>query len=136
MKRVRLFFEIAIKMLLVHKQRTALSILGVLSGIAMLISVNNISRSTMENTKELLEKFGPELIVVEPAKVRVVGKGKTDYVPTTKLNFRDVELMRNNLIDVKNIVPVVNMGANAVYLGKSTKTTISGATKDIFDMRK
>jgi len=63
-------FELVIKMLLVHKQRTILSILGILFGIAMLVSVNNISRSTMKNTKELLENFGSELIVVEPAKVR------------------------------------------------------------------
>jgi putative ABC transport system permease protein len=90
----------------------------------------------MKNTRELLEKFGPELIVVEPAKVRVVGKGQTNYVPTLKLNFKDVELMKKNLIHAKHIVPVVNMGSAAIYMGKSTGTTITAATKDIFEMRK
>ena len=123
-------------MLLVHKQRTILSILGILFGIALLVSVNNISRSTMKNTKDLLEKFGSELIVVEPAKMRVVSKGKTDYIPTLKLNFKDVELMEKNLMHAKHIVPVVNMGASAIYMGKATGTTITAATKDIFDMRK
>jgi putative ABC transport system permease protein len=136
MKKIKLFVELVIKMLLVHKQRTILSILGILFGIAMLVSVNNISRSTMKNTKELLENFGSELIVVEPAKVRVVGKGQTNYVPTLKLNFKDVELMKKNLIYAKHIVPVVNMGSSAIYMGKSTNTTITAATKDIFGMRK
>ena len=136
MKKFRLFLEIVIKMLLVHKQRTILSILGILFGIALLVSVNNISRSTMKNTKDLLEKFGSELIVVEPAKMRVVSKGKTDYIPTLKLNFKDVELMEKNLMHAKHIVPVVNMGASAIYMGKATGTTITAATRDIFDMRK
>ena len=136
MKKFRLFLEIVIKMLLVHKQRTILSILGILFGIALLVSVNNISRSTMKNTKDLLEEFGSELIVVEPAKMRVVSKGKTDYIPTLKLNFKDVELMEKNLMHAKHIVPVVNMGAAAIYMGKATGTTITAATKDIFDMRK
>jgi putative ABC transport system permease protein len=136
MKKFRLFLEIVIKMLLVHKQRTILSILGILFGIALLVSVNNISRSTMKNTKDLLEEFGSELIVVEPAKMRVVSKGKTDYIPTLKLNFKDVELMEKNLMHAKHIVPVVNMGASAIYMGKATGTTITAATRDIFDMRK
>lgn len=136
MRKLKLFLEIVLKMLIVHKQRTILSILGILFGIAMLVSVNNISRSTMKNTRELLEKFGSELIVVEPAKVRVVGKGKTEYVPTLKLNFKDVDLMKKNLMYAKHIVPVVNMGTTAVYMGKSTNTTITAATTDIFSMRK
>jgi putative ABC transport system permease protein len=136
LRKLKLFLEIVLKMLIVHKQRTILSILGILFGIAMLVSVNNISRSTMKNTRELLEKFGSELIVVEPAKVRVVGKGKTEYVPTLKLNFKDVDLMKKNLMYAKHIVPVVNMGTTAVYMGKSTNTTITAATTDIFSMRK
>jgi len=136
MKRIRLFLEIVIKMLILNKQRTILSVLGILCGIAMLVSVNNIARSTMKNTRELLENFGSELIVVEPAKVRVVSKGRTDYVPALKLNFKDTEIMEDNLIHAKHIVPVVTMPSSAIYLGKSTRTTITAASKDLFSMRK
>lgn len=136
MKRIRLFLAIVIKMLILHKQRTILSVLGILCGIAMLVSVNNISRSTMKNTRELLENFGSELIVVEPAKIRVVGKDTTNYAPALKLNFNDAEIMENNLIHAKHIVPVVNMPSSAIYRGKSTQTTITAASKDIFQMRK
>ena len=136
MKRIKLFLEIVIKMLILNKQRTILSVLGILCGIAMLVSVSNIARSTMKNTRELLENFGSELIVVEPAKIRVVSKGKTNYVPALKLNFKDTEIMENNLIHAKHIVPVVTMPSSAIYLGKSTGTTITAASKDLFSMRK
>ena len=136
MKRIKLFLEIVVKMLVLNKQRTILSVLGILCGIAMLVSVNNIASSTMKNTRELLENFGSELIVAEPAKVRVVSKGRTDYIPALKLNFKDAEIMENNLIHAKRIVPVVNMPSKAAYLGKSTKTTVTAALEDLFSIRK
>ena len=135
MKKVRIFLRSIFQMLLVHKHRTLLSIMGVLFGIASLVAVGHISNATMKNTRNILDKLGPDLIVVEPEKVRVTGYGKNEYVQSQKLHLSDAETMKNSLTSDQEVVPVINMMTDTKYKQISANVLITAASVDIRDLR-
>ena len=135
MKKVRIFLRSIFQMLLVHKHRTLLSMMGVLFGIASLVAMGHISNATMKNTSLVLHTLGPDLIVVEPGKVRVTGYGKNEYVQSQKLHLSDAETMKNSLTSVQEVVPVINMMMDTKYKRISANVLITAASVDIRDLR-
>ncbi|MCA1927156.1 MAG: ABC transporter permease [Calditerrivibrio sp.] len=136
-----MFFKIFLYLKIVHgvfksfKVRTALAVFGVLLGAFSLVLVNNISRSLKVKVESEISKFGENTITVAAGRLMRHGKGGVlEKAKTMKL--RDAEMIRNNVVGVKDVSPYVKRGGVVRYEMNNAATSILGVDVNYFELKK
>ncbi len=127
--------RISVKALLRNKTRTALSMLGIIIGIAAVIAVVNLGEGLKESTANQLSDMGTNLIMVMRANQRRGGisMGSTNV---ESLTVRDCELIAENARNITMVSPVVNSGGQLVNGSKNWSGTVYGGSPDYLEIRK
>jgi putative ABC transport system permease protein len=127
-----------------NKLRSSLTVLGIVIGVAMVISVSSIGRGLDDNVRELVASIGSNVIFayhLEPFTLRMTQELRT----RKKLTFEDAQAI-GQLPHVKTVTagirffrPELGVGSYSVkYQDRKVKNTIlEGATsqaKDVFDL--
>ena len=127
--------RISAKALLRNKTRTALSMLGIVIGIAAVIAVVNLGEGLKQSTANQLSDMGTNLIMVMRANQRrggvSMGSGNVQ-----SLKVRDCELIAKNAKNVTLVSPVVNSGGQLVNGSKNWSGTVYGGSPDYLEIRK
>ena len=127
--------RISVKALLRNKTRTALSMLGIVIGIAAVIAVVNLGEGLKQSTANQLSDMGTNLIMVMRANQRrggvSMGSGNVQ-----SLKVRDCELIAKNAKNVTLVSPVVNSGGQLVNGSKNWSGTVYGGSPDYLEIRK
>jgi putative ABC transport system permease protein len=109
-----------------NRVRAALTSLGVLIGVAAVISMLSLGRGATRAVNEDLEAFGQNLLFVIPGDVRGPGRG-AGAKPFTD---SDVDAVRAQLAHTAAVAPTGSSGTIAVYGDASWTTTVTGITPD------
>ena len=127
--------RISAKALLRNKTRTALSMLGIIIGIAAVIAVVNLGEGLKESTANQLSDMGTNLIMVMRANQRRGGisMGSSNV---ESLTVRDCELIAENARNVTMVSPVVNSGGQLVNGSKNWSGTVYGGSPDYLEIKK
>ena len=127
--------RISVKALLRNKTRTALSMLGIVIGIAAVIAVVNLGEGLKESTANQLSDMGTNLIMVMRANQRRGGisMGSSNV---ESLTVQDCELIAKNAKNVTKVSPVVNSGGQLVNGSKNWSGTVYGGSPDYLEIRK
>ena len=127
--------RISAKALLRNKTRTALSMLGIVIGIAAVIAVVNLGEGLKQSTANQLSDMGTNLIMVMRANQRRggVSMGSSNV---QSLKVRDCELIAKNAKNVTLVSPVVNSGGQLVNGSKNWSGTVYGGSPDYLEIRK
>ena len=127
--------RISVKALLRNKTRTALSMLGIVIGIAAVIAVVNLGEGLKQSTANQLSDMGTNLIMVMRANQRRggVSMGSSNV---QSLKVRDCELIAKNAKNVTLVSPVVNSGGQLVNGSKNWSGTVYGGSPDYLEIRK
>ena len=127
-----------------NKLRSSLTVLGIVIGVAMVISVSSIGRGLDDNVRDLVASIGSNVIFayhLEPFTLRMTQELRT----RKKLTFEDAQAI-GQLPHVKAVTagirffrPELGVGSYSVkYQDRKVKNTIlEGATsqaKDVFDL--
>jgi len=131
----KIFLKNIFQVLILHKRRTLLSMLGVLFGILALVTVSHISIAMKKQIKNTLEKFGPNLVVVRAGEVRVTGRGIHQFSTAQTLKLNDAKAIKMTINGVKRVVPLVEAMFPLRYKGTIMWTKLIGATNEIKDLR-
>ena len=127
--------RISVKAMLRNKTRTALSMLGIVIGIAAVIAVVNLGEGLKQSTANQLSDMGTNLIMVMRANQRrggvSMGSGNVQ-----SLKVRDCELIAKNAKNVTLVSPVVNSGGQLVNGSKNWSGTVYGGSPDYLEIRK
>lgn len=133
----RLTVRSAFRALQAHTVRSALTILGIVIGIAAIIIVMSLGSGAQALIVNQVSGLGAETVIVRP------GKGLSD-VPGTlvsqTLTRDDIEALerRGNVPNLVSVNPFVAVGENLEYRGKKYGPTIFGAPVeflvDVFDL--
>ena len=127
--------RISAKALLRNKTRSALSMLGIVIGIAAVIAVVNLGEGLKESTANQLSDMGTNLIMVMRANQRRGGisMGSSNV---ESLTIADCELIAKNAKNVTMVSPVVNSAGQIVNGSKNWSGTVYGGSPDYLEIRK
>ena len=127
--------RISAKALMRNKTRTALSMLGIIIGIAAVIAVVNLGEGLKESTANQLSDMGTNLIMVMRANQRRGGisMGSSNV---ESLTVRDCELIAENARNITMVSPVVNSGGQLVNGSKNWSGTVYGGSPEYLEIKK
>ena len=128
-----------------NKLRSALTVLGVVIGVAVVIGVSSIGRGLDENVRELVASIGSNIVFVFHLEPFTFGRMSEEMRTRKELTFEDAEAIRE-LPHVKAVSagirlfrPELGVGSYAVkYQERKVKNTIlegdTASVKDVFDL--
>ncbi|MBP5573795.1 MAG: ABC transporter permease [Bacteroidales bacterium] len=127
--------RISAKALMRNKTRTALSMLGIIIGIAAVIAVVNLGEGLKQSTANQLSDMGTNLIMVMRANQRRGGisMGASNV---QSLTVHDCEIIEKNAKNIIKVSPVVNSAGQIVNGSKNWSGTVYGGSTDYLEIRK
>jgi putative ABC transport system permease protein len=127
--------RIAINALKRNKLRAALTMLGIVIGVASVIAMLAIGQGSKKSIQDQISTMGSNMIFVTPGSQRRGGFefGNAD---TRTLTLEDVEAIKQGTDLIKDISPQVRASGQVVYGSENWPTTIYGVSPSYLDIRK
>ncbi len=133
---------IAIESILSNKLRSFLTALGIIFGVAAVISMLAIGRGAQQEILEQIKMVGVNNILISPI---VQPKGQEDDSESGNgkkqkakfspgLHLKDVQAIREVLPTVKRISPEIALNSYVVQNGKRASAKLLGVSKEYFDI--
>ncbi len=126
-------FREGLHSLAANKVRSGLSMLGILIGVAAVITLLALGRGAQKAVEEQLASLGSNLLILRPGAYRVTGVA-LDAGSVTRLTMDDAEAIRQDFDEVKKIAPLVNGKAQITYHDKNWSTRIIGSAAEYATM--
>lgn len=121
--------EISIS-LLSNKSRSGLTILGIVIGIASVITMVAVGQGTTASIESSIQSLGSNLLIVSPGAQRSFGSMVRSSSSSTTLTLADSEAIASEVGNIKYVAPVVSTRKQVVYKGNNTNVSIYGITLD------
>lgn len=115
--------KMALRSLLTHKLRSFLTALGIIIGVASVISMISIGEGARRQTLNTISKFGTNIITIKPGqkKSRHVTTGKVDT-----LTLADADFVEQYIPLITGVAAQVYRSAQLKFENKNTNTTVRG----------
>ncbi len=134
LRRAARSLRLSVGLLAAHRLRTALSVSGLLVGVAAVIVMVAVGEGAERRVLERLRGMGTNLLVVAAAPApRVAGRPRQVDV-VTLLRAADAALLRQSPFAVA-AAPAVNQRSVVRWEGRSTTTTLTGTTPEGLGIR-
>ena len=128
-------FKIAIRAILRNKTRAMLTMLGIVIGIAAVITMVSLGQSATQNTREQFSSMGTNMIMIMPSR-QFRGGIDMGNGNARSLELKDYQALQKGCRYVASISPVVGSSAQMVYGNNNHSGSISGVSPDYLDIRK
>lgn len=115
----------AIRAILANKTRSILTMLGIIIGVASIISMLALGNGAQQSLEKQIKSMGTNLLYLMPGRISVGGVAGN---VARRITLEDVNALALNKELIKNIDPNVSGNAQVVYGNKNTNTNITGAT--------
>lgn len=125
-----LTLRIAVLALSRNKLRTALTMLGIIIGVASVVAMLSIGEGAQEAVAANLSSLGTNTIEVEPG-FRRRGRGRGTGTSSVKLTVGDWKALAR-MPEVKASFPLVNSSTQMIYGSSNWSTSVRGTTNDFF----
>ena len=128
-------FRIALKALANNKMRGFLTMLGIIIGVASVITMLAIGQGSKKGIQDQISEMGANMIMIQPgADMRGGVRQSASSMETLKM--ADYENIRSEARFISAISPSVNSAGQLIYGGNNTPTTIYGVSADYLDIRR
>ncbi|MFO0723346.1 MAG: ABC transporter permease [Myxococcota bacterium] len=127
-------FPLAVRALLRNKTRSLLTALGVVIGVASVISMVAIGAGARERVEAAFAAMGTNLLIVTSGSTNSGGvMGGMGTMPT--LTWDDLRAIRTDAPAVALAAPQVNTRATLVGEGMNWMTSVTGTSPEFFELR-
>jgi len=123
-------FLLALREIRRSVMRSTLTILGVVIGIASVITMVMLGDATTAYVTQSISKLGTNMLMVIPGQERK-GPPSSDLT-AKKFTHNDVEALKREIAEVRGVAPVGSSTIQAVYGNKNYSTTVEGSNNDYF----
>lgn len=109
--------------------RSFLTVLGIVIGVAAVITMVTVGGGTTAQVTQDIAKLGSNLLFVRPGQGFGPGRARTS---AANFDARDLVALRQQINGVKVIAPVSRTASTAIYGNENWSTTITGSTNEYF----
>ncbi len=128
-------FKIALKALSNNKLRGFLTMLGIIIGVASVITMLAIGQGSKRSIQAEISEMGSNMIMIHPGG-DMRGGVRLDADDMESLKLEDLEDIQTQTRYVTYISPAVNSAGQAVYGANNTPTTVYGVNLDYLEIRR
>lgn len=121
-------FATALQTIFSHKLRSGLTMLGILIGVAAVISMVSLVRSEQAMVRESLESLGANLIFVTPGTTGAGHGIGGAFASTSTLTLEDAEAIASDARSVSMVAPVTQSTTEVVAGGENVGCLTLGVT--------
>ena len=123
---------LAFRSILRHKLRSFLTTLGIIIGVAAVVTMVTLGKATTAQVQQNISALGTNILQVRPGQGFGRGGGgprPSDFKP------EDVDAIANQVAGVKAVAPQAQSAATAIHDGANWSTTVNGTTNAIFQVQ-
>ena len=123
---------LALRSIMRHKLRSILTTLGIIIGVAAVVTMVTLGRATTKAVQSSISSLGSNILQVRPGQGFGRGGGgprPSDFKP------EDVEAIREQIAGVSAVAPQAQATTTAIYDGANWSTTINGTTSAYFQVQ-
>ncbi len=124
--------KVALKSLFANKLRTVLAMLGIIIGVAAVISMLAVGAWARNQVIDQISLMGKNLLLVRPA---ARGTGGVLSGTAQNLTVADAEAIVEHVRGVRYVAPVLSGTAQLKYMNKNTRTLVTGSSVTYFPSR-
>ncbi len=129
MRKLFMVLRVALQSLTVHKMRSSLTMLGVVIGVAAVISLVAVGQGAQAQVLSRFESLGSNLLTVTAG--TSFGFSRSGLRQNVRqLTNADVEAIKGLATTIALVAPEYNANATVVYGGKTTSLNVSGVTAE------
>ena len=127
-------FKIAYKAIVLNKTRTLLTMLGIIIGVASVITMLAIGEGSKESIRTTISSMGSNMVTIRPgADDRGPARGSGGDVQT--LTLEDYQLIKDQASLLIYSTPVVNGGGQVINGANNWPSTIFGVNSDYLNIK-
>lgn len=128
-------FKIAVRALANNKLRGFLALLGIIIGVASVITMLAIGQGSKKSIQAEISEMGSNMIMIQPGgDMRGGVRQSADNMETLKL--KDYEDIVNETRYVSAVSPSVNSSGQAIYGANNTPTSVYGISPGYMEIRR
>ena len=121
-------FLLACRQIWRNPMRSLLTVLGIVIGVAAVITMVTVGNGTTTSVREQIESLGGNQLVLRPG--QRLGPGGSAGAPSFKL--ADIKAIENQVGGVVSVAPRVTRTTIVVGEGKNWSTSVTGTTNEYF----
>ncbi len=118
---------IAIREIRRNLMRSFLTVIGIVIGVAAVITMVTLGRGATETVKQQISKMGNNLLVLRPGQ----GWGSSG---SPMFSLPDVEAIRDQIPGIASVAPFVSNNETVIYQEESRTYDVQGTTPNYFDI--
>lgn len=127
-------FKIALRAIAANKMRSFLTALGIIIGIAAVITMLAIGQGTKQSIKSNISEMGSNMIMISPGADMRDGV-RQDASSMETLKQADYESIKDECNYISGISPTVNSSGQWIYGSNNTPSSIYGVNRDYLRIR-
>lgn len=127
--------KIAIRALANNKLRGFLTMLGIIIGVASVITMLAIGQGSKRSIQAQISEMGSNMIMIHPG-ADVRGGVRQDASAMETLKLQDYEDIVDETCFVSAVSPSVNSSGQAIYGANNAPTTVYGISPDYLEIRR
>ena len=109
--------------------RSFLTILGIIIGVAAVITMVTIGRGATKSVTDQISAMGTNMLIVRP------GQSGSGSANATKFKYRDVQSIEKNIKSIDGIAPYSTISTTTIYQSNNYTTVTTGTTNQFFNVR-
>ena len=106
--------------------RSFLTVLGIIIGVAAVITMVTIGRGATQSVSDQISAMGTNQLIIRPGQRRGTGSN------TPEFRQKDVDIIKNQVTGIAGVAPYSTISSNVIAQAKNYTTLITGTTNDFF----
>src|SRR3954470_1351862 len=124
--------RVALASLRANTLRSLLTMLGIVIGVAAVISVIALGNGAENAVKERIARLGTTTLQINPQRIN---QGGINTQQTAKLTMLDVRAIEERAMNVAAVTPQQDRNLQVVWKNKNTNVQITGTTPNFLEVR-
>jgi putative ABC transport system permease protein len=132
-----MIIRVAFRALVRNKMRAALTMLGIIIGVAAVIAMVSIGQGASASVQAQIESIGTNLLFVSAGSQNVGGvRGGIGDNGTNTLTVEDLEAIKREVPSVSMVTPAINARSQLVAGNMNWNTSVQGVSEQYPEIRK
>ena len=132
---VQNLFQIAFRAIAANKLRSFLTMLGIIIGVASVITMLAIGQGSKKSIQKQISEMGSNMIMIRPGQDNGPGGVRQDASEMQSLKLKDFQYIVDNAKYLAAISPSVNSSGQFIYGNNNTPSTVYGINNDYLTIR-